>query len=117
MKSIRTKIVLLVLLGSLLSAAVVGTLSILNTRAQVQEDSFKLMNQAMTNGGQEIDASISRIEQSVETLADCALNSLTDLRAFMNDADYVKNFTEQMENTLLSSAQNTEGGNHRIHTL
>lgn len=109
MKSIRTKIVLLVLLGSLMSAAVVGTLSIWNTRAQVQEDSFKLIHQAMANSGLEIDAAISRIEQSVETLADCALNGLTDLQAFMNNAGYVKKFTEQMENTLLSSAQNTEG--------
>lgn len=109
MKSIRTKIILLVLLGSLLSAAVVGMLSIQNTKAQIQEDSVKLVNQAVVNSGQEIDAAISRIEQSVETLADCILNSLTDLQTFQTDTGYVDDFTKKMEEILLASAQNTEG--------
>lgn len=109
MRSLRMKIVLLVLCGCILSAGVVGVLSIRNTRLQIQQDSITLMNQAMANCGQEIEAVISRIEQSVETMADCVLNGLGDLQKFQSDAAYVDDFTLSMENTLRSAAENTEG--------
>lgn len=109
MRSVRTKIVLLVLFGTILSAVVVGFLSIRNTRIQVQKDSTQLMDQKLTNSRQEIDGVISRIEQSVETLADCAVNSLTDLKSFQSSTEYVDEYTAAMENTLLSAAENTQG--------
>lgn len=109
MKSVRTKIVMLVLLGSILSAVLVGAFSIGNTKIQIQQDSTDLMNQNLENSRLEIDAVISRIAQSVETMADCALNGLTDLEAFQTDADYVKSYTDDMENILLSAAEHTEG--------
>lgn len=109
MRSLRVKIVLLVLLGCVLSATVVGILSIQNTKTQIQKDSTTLMNKTTLNSGQEIDAVISRIEQSVETMADCVLNNLTDLNKFKSNDNYVQTFTQSMKNTLLSVAEHTEG--------
>lgn len=109
MKSVRSKILILVLLGSVLSAVVVGLFSIQNTKIQIQEDSAMLMNQAVANSKLEMDAKITGIEQSVETLADCVENGLTNLEAFQTDGAYVNDFTQSMENILLSAAENTEG--------
>lgn len=109
MKSVRTKIILVVLFGTVLAALAVGTLSMQNARKQIQRDSTELMNQVCQNSGQEIDAAVSRIEQSVETLADCTVNSLSDIREFQSNAAYVANFTAGIENTLLAAAENTEG--------
>lgn len=109
MRSVRTKFVMLVLFGTILTAGVIGAVSILNTKTQIQEDSTEIMNKACQNSGQEIDAAISRIEQSVQTLADCSLNALDDVNAFQTDPAYVRDFTEKMENTIFSAAANTEG--------
>lgn len=109
MRSVKTKIVLLVMACAILAAAVVGTLSMKNATALIQEDSTSLMNQICQNRGQEINAAVSRIEQSVDTLGNCILNGLDDLAKFQSDAAYVTEFTDKMENILHSAAQNTQG--------
>lgn len=109
MKSIRTKIALLVMVCTILSSAVVGMLSIGTAKTLIEEDSEKMMNQSCENSAQKIDAVISRIEQSVETLASCVMNNLEDVSQFMNQAEYVSAFTKTMEKTLVSAADHTEG--------
>lgn len=109
MKSIKSKIALLVMSCAVLASVLVGAFSIQNAKRLITEDSWQLMNQACDNGALQIDAVISRIEQSVNTLAECADSSLTDLAAFQSDPAYVEAYTRQLENTLLTAAENTEG--------
>lgn len=109
MKSIKAKITIMVLICTILSAFVVGTISIQNTRKQILADSTSLINQACENSGQDINAVISRIEQSVQTLADCAMDNLTDLQAFQTDSNYVTTYTNNLENIIRTAAQNTSG--------
>lgn len=109
MKSVKTKITALVVICTVLASVLVGTLSIGNARSVIQEDSTKLMHQACENSQQEIDALISRISQSVEMLAACAMNGLDDIDRFQTESAYVSAYTDSMENTLVSAADNTEG--------
>lgn len=109
MKSLRSKIILLVLFGSFLSSFIVGILSIRNTREQIHDDSNTIMKQSMINTKQTIDNTILRIEQSVTTMADCFMNSLTDFEKFTTSQEYVDSLTENLRNTMLSAAINTDG--------
>ena len=69
MKSIQTKFIVLILGCILLSSSMIGGASILNAKHVVDEDSVKIMNLMCKEKTQEINALLSRIQQSVKTLA------------------------------------------------
>lgn len=52
---------------------------------------------------------LSRVAQSVDTLAQIAEQSLTDVGRFQTDAGYVQSYTEALEPVALGFAENTEG--------
>lgn len=56
-----------------------------------------------------INAYLSRVELSVDTLSDIAMNSLDDFDRFQTDSEYVEEYTRTFEQTLMTSASNTEG--------
>lgn len=68
MKSLKTKVIALVLGCMLLSSFVIGSFSILSSKRAVSADSAQIMNLICENKTQEISALLSRIEQSVNTL-------------------------------------------------
>lgn len=109
MRSLRTKIALLVTFCTILTSVVIGGLSIQNSRKTIQEESVVIMNQICKNSSQQLNAMIQRIQQSVETLEACAVNGIDNVKNFQSSEEYVTEFTSSMENTVLSVADNTEG--------
>ena len=69
MKSIQTKFIVLILGCILLSSSVIGGTGVLNAKHVMDEDSVKIMNLMCKEKTQEINALLSRIQQSVKTLA------------------------------------------------
>ena len=76
MKSIQTKFIVLILGCILLSSSVIGGAGILNAKHVVDEDSVKIMNLMCKEKTQEINALLSRIQQSVKTLAVYSIEQL-----------------------------------------
>lgn len=109
MKSIKVKIGALVFLCVLLVAGMIGLSSIRSANTVVTQYSTDLMQQRCDAKAEQIDALLSRIEQSVVTLADYSLMQLDDLKKFQTDKDYVRQYSEMLSEIAINAANNTEG--------
>ncbi|MEI3479826.1 MAG: diguanylate cyclase [Bilophila sp.] len=109
MKSIQTKFIILILGCLFLSSSVIGGAGILNSKRVVDQDSAKIMNLMCSERTQEINALLSRIQQSVKTLAVYAIAQLESVERLTNDPDYLHRYTAKLEEVAVNAASNTEG--------
>ena len=109
MKSIQTKFIALILSCVFVCSAVIGGAGILSSKRVVDEDSARLMNYRCSELACEVDATLSRIEQSVKTLAVYTDENLESLDRLKHDDAYLKEFTEKIESVAVNAANNTEG--------
>lgn len=109
MKSIQTKFIALILGCVLLSSAVIGGVGIWTAQQVVDEDSARIMNLLCVETAQSIDALLSRIEQSVDTLAAYAVGQLESVEKLQTDEGYMAAYTEEIQSVAVNAANNTEG--------
>lgn len=109
MKSLKTKVIALVLGCMLSSSFVIGSFSILSSKKAVSADSAQIMNLLCENKSKEISALLSRIEQSVNTLTLYASRQIVDSDKFKTDSSYVDQFTDHLTDIAINAAANTEG--------
>lgn len=109
MKSIRTKIISMVLLCVLIVALTIGAASIQSSKAVVDRDSSTIMQLQCESNVETINALLSRIAQSVGTLSDFAVKQLTDLPKFKTSSEYVAEYSEKLSEMAINAAMNTEG--------
>lgn len=108
MKSIKAKIIVSIVVCTLLSSVTIGLLSVYNVYRMSNEDAGKELALICENGGSEIDAQISRIEQSVDTLSSIAMDRL-DFSKFKNNDSYVTQYTNDLMDDVVKFGENTEG--------
>ena len=108
MKSIKIRIVLLVLVCAMVSAGVCGGVSMIWMQASVNRNTGEIMSMMCDNSANEVNGILSRVEQSVHTLAQLAKQSL-EFNRFKTDAGYVRDYTESLQAAALEFAKNTEG--------
>ncbi len=108
MKSIKMKITIAIVLCSLISTSIISLLSITNSRGTANASAEKELVLTSTNIGGEINALISRIEQSVDTLSDIAMERL-EFNKFKNNSTYVESYTKSLLNDFITFAEHTEG--------
>ncbi|WP_321002526.1 diguanylate cyclase domain-containing protein [Eisenbergiella porci] len=109
MRSIQTKLIAMILSCILLSTFVIGGAGLLNSSLIVDENSEHIMELLSRGNAQDINALLSRIEQSVNTLADYASDQISSLSVLKTDSDYVEEYTQQLLSAALNAANNTEG--------
>ena len=108
MKSIRMKITAAIVVCSLIAASIISLLSISNARDSATAAAEKELVLTCSNTAEEINALISRIEQSVDTLSDIALDSL-DFAKFKNNNAYVEEYTNGLLDDFYTFAEHTDG--------
>lgn len=108
MNTLKTKVVGLVVICSLVSVAICGGLNLRETSRMSNQNAERIMSMQCKNSSQEIDTILSQVSQSVDTLAEITLQSL-DFNKFRTDEDYVETFTKSLEAVALECANNTEG--------
>lgn len=108
MKSIRFRITLSIILCSLICASVISLLSVTNSRSLSNNDAERELVLTCETAGKDINAQISRIEQSVDTLTDIAVERM-DFSKFQNNADYVTKYTESIKDDFFKFAEHTDG--------
>lgn len=108
MKSIRMKITLAIVICSLITASIISLLSISDTRELSNSAAENELVLTCENTGEEINALISRIEQSVDTLSDIAMRKL-DFSKFQNNDSYVKTYTNELLDDFFTFAEHTDG--------
>ena len=108
MKSIRMKITVAIVICSLITASIISLLSISDTRELSNAAAEKELVLTCENTGEEINALISRIEQSVDTLSDIAMRKL-EFSKFKNNNEYVTNYTNELLEDFYTFAEHTDG--------
>ncbi len=108
MNSIKMKVTFSIIICSLISAVIISVMSMSNSRELSNKDAEKELNLTCENAGSEINALISRIEQSVDTLSDLALSRL-DFSKFRNNNAYVSSYTSDLMDEFVKFAEHTDG--------
>ncbi|MBO5303476.1 MAG: methyl-accepting chemotaxis protein [Lachnospiraceae bacterium] len=108
MRSIRTKIILGILLCSVLTALITGLLTVWNSTQVAGNDAKEQMAAATQMEAAKINSIIAGIEQSVDTLSDRVMQNL-DIEKFMSDKNYADEYTKQLEVEVNNFASHTFG--------
>lgn len=108
MKSIRTKITAAIVICSLISAVVISLMSISDSRNMSNTHAEKELSLSCKNSGAEINALISRVEQSVDTLSDIAMEQM-DFSKLQNNDSYVTQYTNELLSDFLKFSEHTDG--------
>ena len=108
MKSIRTKIIMGILFCSLLTAGIIACLAIVNSSQMASVDTAAKSQLSGEVFAGEINSTISRIEQSVNTLSDAVMQDF-DYAAFKKSKDYADQYTKQIEKEAVNFASHTDG--------
>lgn len=109
MKSVQTKIILLILTGIIASSTIVGVTGIMSFGKAIDEDSVKVMNLMCSEKAQELNNVLGKIEQSVEILSEYAVDNLESIDRLSKDTEYLEKFTKDLEELGLTTANATEG--------
>lgn len=108
MKSIKVKIIASIVICTLLSSVSIGLLSVFSVYRMSNQDAKQELSLICKNEGSEIDALVSRIEQSVDTLSSIAMDRL-DFSKFKNNDAYVTQYTDDLMSDVLKFSEHTEG--------
>lgn len=107
--TITQKVSLLAASCTAFASIAVGVLGIYSSSKQVKDNNQSIITTTQRSISADINSYLGRIEQSVDTLADITLNNLDDFSAFQSSDSYVTEFSEKIDQVLLSSAVNTDG--------
>lgn len=108
MKSIKMKITAAIVICSLISASLISIMSISNSGELSNTEAEKQLMLTCENTEAELNSLISRIEQSVNTLSDIALEQM-DFSKLKNNNEYVTQYTESLMNDFYRFSEHTEG--------
>jgi methyl-accepting chemotaxis protein len=108
MKSIRAKVTVSIILCSLISSVLISVISITYSSKTAISDAQTELAMSCENASSEINALVSRIEQSVNTISDIALENL-DFARFQTDSAYVESYTESLRDDFVTFAEHTDG--------
>ena len=109
MKSIQTKITILILVGMLACVVVIGSTGIISFGNEIDRDSATAMNLVCNEKAQELNNVFGKIEQSVKILSVYAVDNLESADRLSEDADYLEEYTQELEELGLTVANKTDG--------
>lgn len=108
MRSIKISITLSIIICSLISSLVISYTSISDARTLSVKDTENELILTCENSGKEINALISRVEQSVDTLSEIAMQQL-DFSQMPDNPEYVERYTADLMDEFETFAENTDG--------
>ena len=101
-KSLRFRILLLLVGTTAIAALICGIIGYYNSRAVADSDAKEKLTTVSEGYGKDIDNLLSQVEVAVNTLADVTKNQIQDVDKFKSSSSYV-------ETTALQCAKNTKG--------
>lgn len=107
--SIRTKVIVMVVAVTVITSVLCGAIAIQDSMKMAKADAEEFIRVTGNRNAEEIDAQLSRVEQSVDTLYDVLLSELDDPEAFRTSKEYVDDYTSRIEGILEDFGKHTEG--------
>ncbi len=108
MKSVRTKLIASILICSLFTSVLIGVIAISNSVRTAGKDAMTMMQLTGQKKTEEINSTIQKIEQSVDTLSEVAMSNF-DYDSFRKSKDYADTYTETVQQAVLDFANHTNG--------
>ena len=108
MKSVRTKLIVSILICSLFTSVLIGVIAISNSVRTAGKDAMTMMQLTGQKKTEEINSTIQKIEQSVDTLSEVAMSNF-DYDSFRQSKDYADTYTETVQQSVLDFANHTNG--------
>lgn len=108
MKSVRTKLIASILICSLFTSVLIGVIAISNSVRTAGKDAMTMMQLTGQNKTEEINSTILKIEQSVDTLSEVTMSNF-DYDSFRQSKDYADTYTETVQQAVLDFANHTNG--------
>lgn len=108
MKSVRAKLIASILICSLFTSVLIGVLVISNSARTAGKDAMTKMQLTGQKKTEEINSTIQKIEQSVDTLSEVAMSNF-DYDSFRQSKDYADTYTETVQQAVLDFANHTNG--------
>lgn len=109
MKSIRMKISLTLIACTLMSIIICGGISIYDTSKEAIRNSTEQMQLNCRNQSNQLEATLSQVTKSVDTLASLSLSYLDDVGQFKSSDQYVNQYTETLKPIFEEFAKQTNG--------
>ena len=107
MRGIKLKIFLSIIICSILISVLVGFESISNSTNVAEADSREKLNLICQNKTNQLNSKIGKVEASVNTLSEIALETLDDVNKFSSDEQYVKDYQDKIEPIAKKFGENT----------
>lgn len=108
MRSIQLKVIISIMCCCILSTILLGYFSLKSASDMAKSDAKHTMQILCESEAEELNATLSKIGQSVDTLSSIALQKL-NLAKFKTDPLYVKQYTNDIMDTVVKFSENTEG--------
>lgn len=108
MKSIQTKITLLILTVIVVCSCVIGSAGIISSKLVIEKDSAKIMSLMCSDKAKELNNTLSRIEQSVEILSVHSINNIESTDK-LSDSDYIEDYIKNIDELSYTVACETKG--------
>ena len=109
MKSLKAKVLLIVVGSVLISTLICGAVCMYNSLTVANDDAQQKLMDAAKENGLKLDNTLEQIETSVNTLANMTIRTIDDIDRFQQDAAYVEECTDKLKDVALESAKNTQG--------
>ncbi|MGN0674408.1 MAG: diguanylate cyclase domain-containing protein, partial [Oscillospiraceae bacterium] len=109
MRSIQTKIIILILMCIVVSSSIIGGIGIFISEITVGSDSAKIMNLLCSEKAQELNNTLGRIEQSVDIVIQYAADNLESAEKLASDRDYLQSYLDELSSLCMTAAEKTEG--------
>ncbi len=108
-KTLKVKIVLAVTQAVLISSVILGGLGILFSRDALSTDAYGILEMTCENEIGEINGTIEKIEQSVNSLSAITIETIDDWGKFKKESSYEQECTKKLEVPTLKLATYTNG--------
>lgn len=109
LKTIRAKIIVLVVQSVICVSVLLAVLSIYFSRNMLTENANRTLTLLAEGQETKINATIEKIEQSVNSLSDITLENIGNFGEFKKDSSYEQKCTSKLEVPLVKMMMNTQG--------
>lgn len=108
MRKIKTKIIAGILLCTILSSAFIAVTSIVYSQKIANKDAEQILQLTCQEMSTEINATLSRIQQSVDTVSQIVLDQI-DYDKLISSSEYVAEYTKNFEAIFREFSMHTDG--------
>ena len=109
MEALKRRTIFLILFCALLTASLVGGISIMTANGILRQQSDEALQLRCQNSSMELNTTLGSIRRSVEVLYNQSYQAMGEDRALLHDPAAARAHSRYMYNILLAQAQNTSG--------